>query len=119
MLLGTASQLNPSGTGLGTHQQLGLPPCSTRVLFGIRCPACGMTTSWSYFMHGNWRLSLQSNIGGFLLAVSACIVIGVFSAAILRPGIELHRFTRPAAITAITIAAITITEWAVRVLGVL
>ncbi|WP_419189210.1 DUF2752 domain-containing protein [Stieleria marina] len=68
VLLGVALSLRPSEDGLGTHQQLGLPPCSMRVIFGIRCPACGMTTSWSHFARGQWLLSANANPGGFLLA---------------------------------------------------
>ncbi len=71
LLLGVAGLLQPSTSGLGTHQQLGLPPCSMRVIFGIRCPTCGMTTSWSHFMHGHWWASAQANTGGFLLALLA------------------------------------------------
>lgn len=69
ILLGVALTLNPSKSGLGTHQQLGLPPCSMRVLFGVRCPACGMTTSWSHFARGQWIDSVMANPGGFLLAL--------------------------------------------------
>ena len=69
LLLGVAMSLRPSEAGLGTHQQLGLPPCSMRVMFGIRCPACGMTTSWAHFTRGHWWQSVKANPGGFLLAV--------------------------------------------------
>ncbi len=73
-MLGTAACLKPASAGFGTHQQLGLPACSLRVLAGIRCPACGMTTSWSYFMRGQWVRSIRSNPGGFLLAGLASVV---------------------------------------------
>lgn len=63
-----ASCLQPDSRGLGTHQQLGLPPCSMRMMFGIRCPGCGMTTSWAYFTRGKWHASAQANVAGFLLA---------------------------------------------------
>ncbi len=69
LLLGVASQLQPSDSGLGTHQQLGLPPCTLRVLTGIRCPACGMTTSWTHFAQGDWGQSIAVQPGGFLLAL--------------------------------------------------
>ncbi|RMG03430.1 MAG: DUF2752 domain-containing protein, partial [Planctomycetota bacterium] len=49
-LLVIAAVLRPSPTGLGTHQQLGLPPCTFRAMFGSRCPTCGMTTAWSNVM---------------------------------------------------------------------
>jgi hypothetical protein len=67
--LGTARCLEPNSSGLGTHQQLGLPPCSMQLLFGIRCPGCGMTTSWAYFARGELRASAEANLAGFLLAI--------------------------------------------------
>jgi len=73
MLLVTAACLQPSASGLGTHQQLGLPPCSMRVLVGIRCPSCGMTTSWSHMMRGQVLESFAANSGGALLAIAAAL----------------------------------------------
>ncbi len=72
-LLVTAARLTPAAEGLGTHQQLGLPPCSSIVLFGVRCPACGMTTSWSHFMHGSLWMAAKVNLGGTILAVTALL----------------------------------------------
>lgn len=71
MLLVTASRLQPASQGYGTHQQLGLPPCTVTALFGIRCPSCGMTTSWSHFVRGRFWQSFQSNAGGLLLAAAS------------------------------------------------
>ncbi len=67
--LGIAAWLTPAASGLGTHQQLGLPPCSMRLWFNMRCPACGMTTSWAWLVRGQLISSLQSNAAGTLLAV--------------------------------------------------
>src|SRR5207247_577108 len=44
-LLGVARLVEPDLRGYGTHEQLGLPPCTFRLLTGIACPSCGMTTS--------------------------------------------------------------------------
>ncbi len=49
VVLGVARWLEPDAKGYGTHQQLGLPPCSSILLFGSKCPACGMTPP------GAWR----------------------------------------------------------------
>ena len=59
-----AYALEPDPRGFGTHQSLGLPPCTFRALFGIPCPSCGMTTSFSHFMHGNLWQAFRANAGG-------------------------------------------------------
>lgn len=46
--------LNPSPDGHGTHQQLGLPPCGSVMLFDRPCPGCGLTTSWTATLHGRF-----------------------------------------------------------------
>src|ERR1700733_6946613 len=45
--------LKPDAHGHGTHQQLGLPPCPSVLLFDRPCPGCGLTTSWTRFLHGD------------------------------------------------------------------
>jgi hypothetical protein len=70
-MLVIAAVLSPNPAGMGTHQQLGLPPCSSVMIFGVRCPACGMTTSWAHLMHGQVIESASANTGGLLLALFA------------------------------------------------
>ncbi len=65
--------LEPDPRGFGTHQRLGLPPCTFRALFDIPCPSCGMTTSFSHFMHGNIWQAFRANAGGGVLAI-ICLV---------------------------------------------
>jgi hypothetical protein len=71
VLLVVARSLEPSREGFGTHQQLGLPPCTFTALFHMRCPSCGMTTSWSHLTRGRFDRAAQSNVGGVLLGVIA------------------------------------------------
>lgn len=66
-VIGTAAWLTPDPTGVGTHQQLGLPGCTLLTVFGIRCPACGMTTSWAHTLDGNFVSGMKANFSGFLL----------------------------------------------------
>jgi len=116
-LLAIASQLEPSVSGLGTHQQLGLPPCSFRVLFGIRCPGCGMTTSWAYFVRGEWLASMSVNFGGFLLALSSLAMTGLFvrSAWTGRlPGIQTQWWIT---LIMVSIATMTLADWVRRLAG--
>jgi hypothetical protein len=70
-----AMLLQPSETGMATHRQLGLPPCTFVMLFGIRCPSCGMTTSWAHLMRGQLASAMASNAGGTLLGLSAMAAI--------------------------------------------
>lgn len=72
-LFGVAARLTPSQNGLGTHRQLGLPPCGFRVVLGIPCPTCGFTTTWSHVMHGNFMAAAKTNLGGLLLWFFAAI----------------------------------------------
>ena len=113
-LLIVASNLTPAKQGLGTHQQLGLPPCSMLSLFGIRCPACGMTTSWSYFAKGNWIASISTNAGGFLLAL-LCIAIIIISAQVFRNGrLPSARIQKGLTIACVGILIVTILDWIAR-----
>lgn len=77
-LLLVARFLTPSTRGFGTHQQLGLPPCSSVLLWGARCPACGMTTSWSYLTRGRIIDAWHANAGGTLLGLIALAYIPAF-----------------------------------------
>ncbi len=78
-ILGVAAFLEPDPSGMGTHQQLGFPPCSSTIWFGVRCPACGMTTSWALLMDGLILQALHTNVGGVLLAISAIWTCGGFT----------------------------------------
>ena len=74
--LGTAFVLTPSEKGVGTHQQLGLPPCTFLWLTGLPCPFCGMTTSWTHAAHGNILSSFTTQpMGLVLFALDAVIVV--------------------------------------------
>lgn len=75
-LLVVARFLTPSQSGMGTHQSLGLPPCGAVVLWGIPCPSCGMTTSWAWFVRGDFWRSWATNPGGFLLAIFVVLMSG-------------------------------------------
>lgn len=53
--------LTPSPTGHGTHQQLGLPPCPSVLAFNRPCPGCGLTTSFTAFLHGDFVSAWNAN----------------------------------------------------------
>ena len=79
----TACCLTPDARGYGTHQQLGLPPCTFRELVGIPCPHCGMTTSFANIVRGNWEAAWAANpVGIPLAALLACGIPWCFSVAV-------------------------------------
>ncbi len=83
-LIGVAAVLHPQTQGFGTHQQLGLPPCTVRVLFDRPCPSCGMTTSWANLVRGNLSEALRANVGGTLLGVLAMAGIPYLTVSAVR-----------------------------------
>jgi len=70
-LLAIAFCLEASAHGFGTHQQLGLPPCSILTWFGGPCPSCGMTTSWALVAKGELMTAMSVNVAGTLLCFQA------------------------------------------------
>ncbi|MCB9881574.1 MAG: DUF2752 domain-containing protein [Planctomycetes bacterium] len=42
---------DPDPRGFGTHEQLGMQPCSWPMLYGEPCPTCGVTTAASLVAH--------------------------------------------------------------------
>jgi hypothetical protein len=114
-LLILASCLQPDPRGFGTHEQLGLPPCSFGVVAGIRCPACGMTTSWAYATHGQWRDALRMHVSGTLLAVAAAIGATGAIVSAARGQWLLRQPTEVAIIALVAVAAaMVLGEWMVR-----
>lgn len=77
-----ARSLRPDPRGFGTHQQIGLPECSVRLLFSRPCPGCGMTTSFSHFVRGEFVEAGRANVAGLLLATLCVVMIpwSLFSA---------------------------------------
>jgi hypothetical protein len=88
LLFGVAAWIDPyDGSGrprqLGTHRQLGLPPCNFYRLTGHPCPSCGMTTSFALLVRGDVGNSLRANAVGTLLALvlAAAVPWSLYSAA--------------------------------------
>ena len=84
-LLMVASQLHPDQRGVGTHEQLGLPPCGLIQFVGIPCPTCGMTTAYSLAVRGRLIAGLATQPFGLLLALGTILSVGL-SAVIVVSG---------------------------------
>lgn len=66
-LLITARWLSPSPSGLGTHLQLGLPPCAFLTITSVPCPSCGLTTAFAYMVRGEVVRACSANALGAVL----------------------------------------------------
>ena len=88
-----AVHLPPNPKGLGTHQQMGFPSCNFLATTGLPCPTCGMTTSFSWFVRGNWIASFWVQPMGFVLAIitGTCFWAGVYITLTGRP---IHRLLK-------------------------
>ncbi len=74
-----ARVLEPAASGVGTHEQLGLPPCGMLVFTGLPCPACGLTTAFAHLARFELALSIHANPLGlplFLLTL-ACVPLSL------------------------------------------
>jgi hypothetical protein len=74
VMVGVGLYLTPDPAGHGTHQQLGLPPCTIYYLTGRPCPSCGLTTSVSAILHGQFGLAWRANPMGFLIVAAATAI---------------------------------------------
>lgn len=64
--LSIARYLHPAERGFGTHEQLGLPPCTFLLWTGLPCPSCGLTTSFAHAAHLQFLASFLAQPFGFL-----------------------------------------------------
>lgn len=117
LVLFAAAHLEPDPTGLGTHEQWGLPPCTMRQILGVPCPSCGMTTSFAHFVRGQFWQAAQANTAGLLLA-ACCVVQIPWSYYIALTGRSRSVYT-PAEILLWILLIVTLTaliQWGIRML---
>ena len=110
--LAVATRLEPDSRGHGTHQQLGFPPCTFWVVFGRRCPLCGMTTAWAHLLRGNPRGAIAANAGGTLLCLLTIAAVPWLAVA-TAAGRWLGRAPGfvPLAWAAAVVALVTFLDW--------
>ncbi len=83
-VLGIGLWLRPRSAGLGTHTELGFPPCPFYRRYDIPCPTCGYTTAVSHVAHGQWIAAIVTQPAGAtigFLVLSAFILgtVGLLS----------------------------------------
>jgi hypothetical protein len=74
-LLAVAVRLTPDSAGMGTHHQLGLPPCGMLVVTKLPCPTCGMTTAFAHTVRGQWIKAILAQPMGWVLAVATGMAV--------------------------------------------
>jgi hypothetical protein len=116
-LLFTAFMLAPERRGFGTHRQLGLPPCTLVQTIGMRCPSCGMTTSWACLTKGQVFKAFAMNAGGALFGIYSIFLAPYFLGSGLsgrwiwrRPNEWVVLFI------GVTVMGTTLIDWTFRVL---
>jgi len=99
-----AACLHASPTGHGTHEQLGLPPCPSVLLFSRPCPGCGLTTSWTALIHGNLPFAFHAHpLGPFLYLFFTVTALMALRGWVLRERFNLDspRFNRVMVVCAV------------------
>ena len=115
--VGVSLWLVPSPTGPGTHEQLHLPPCGFKVITGLPCPSCGMTTAFAYIARLEVAEGFSAQPFGALmfLGVVAAGLAGlwcaVFNRSILDMGARLFTVRR-----AIIVVVVFVLVWGVQIL---
>lgn len=84
-ILGVAAWLEPSPVGQGTHQQLGLPPCTFYALTDVPCPMCGATTTFALMADGRLVDGVVNHPTAALLFTLCLGVAGVAGAEAVWP----------------------------------
>ncbi len=82
-VLTVAILLKPAVAGHGTHQSMGLPPCSFLTITGLPCLSCGMTTSFAHTVRGEISSALAAQPFGAFLAMMTMLCVPLFLAAAL------------------------------------
>lgn len=93
-LVVTATMLTPQQGGYGTHEQLGLPPCSTLARTGYPCPSCGLTTAVSAAAHGQVITAVRAQPFG-LVIFAAAVLLGVAATVEFVSGRDVLSRIRP------------------------
>lgn len=110
-----AASLEPDNRGYGTHQRLGLPPCTTRALFGFPCPSCGMTTSFANFVRGRFLHAARANASGLLLAAVCAVQLPWIAVSVARGRlVGVDRPDRLALTVALSLGTVVLVEWLLR-----
>lgn len=118
-VLAVGACLTPDPTGMGTHEQLGIPACSWPMKYGYPCPTCGATTAVTAAVHGQWLTAWNAQPMGLALALAAAVG-GVLALLEIVRGRAIGSLLRPRWMWAVAFVVATLLGWAWKVgLGLL
>ncbi len=108
--------VSPSRNHLGTHRQLGLPPCSFVAISGYPCPTCGMTTAYACLVRGRLIDAVRASLFGSLLAagtVLAALACLICAASGRYPSLNWYRVN---AVNLVYLGALLlVVSWGVKI----
>ena len=118
VVLVLAAWLEPDPRGLGTHTQLGLPPCGFLWLTGLPCPGCGLTTSFALMAAGEWLRAFRTQPLGVLLYALCVFAWPVCAAGWIR-GWSVHATLSrlPVYTVALGLSLLALFNWCVRLVS--
>ncbi|MBL1215879.1 MAG: DUF2752 domain-containing protein [Planctomycetes bacterium] len=100
-MMAVAAWLSPNARGMGTHCELGLPPCYWESNLDFPCPTCGMTTAFAHAADGHFIKAFLVQPMGLLLALLTVMAFWVALVVTLtgsRIGQSMVLFWRPATV---------------------
>jgi hypothetical protein len=116
-VFGTAAWLNPYEADgrprrMETHLQIGLPPCSFRLMTGVPCPSCGVTTSFALLVRGDIANSLRANAVGTALALfCAALVPWALACAVCRRYFLIRSLERALTAVVVVFVVLLVLRW--------
>jgi Protein of unknown function (DUF2752) len=116
-ILVLARKLEPDPRGFGTHTQLGMRPCSFLRMTGRPCPACGMTTSFAWFVRGRIDRSWQANAAGCVFALlSVPLMAWLVASTVANQPCGFKTLSRPVVFLIVTAVVLSLATWLVRLM---
>jgi len=90
--------------------------CVSRSVFGVECPGCGLTRSFVYLAHGDWRASFARHRLGWLMML-AVLVQFPYRSWCLRIGEPSARVLALARSFGYALIGLLILNWILQLLG--
>lgn len=109
--------LTPEAAGVGTHTQLGLPPCGVYELFHKPCPSCGMTTAFALLARGRVWEAVKVQPAGVAVFAAALWLWLYMPIAFLKRRPFDHLFElKPILVTVVGLMVLILAVWAWRLI---